>query len=45
LKVNRPELERKRKKKVRFSRMSVSGGIVNAFEAVKLAGEMTKLQK
>ena len=32
------------KNKVSFSKMSKSGGIVNAFNAVKLAGEMTKKQ-
>ncbi len=37
-KVNQPEGEGK----IEFQKLSVSGGIVNAAEAVKMAIEMTK---
>ncbi|PLX05765.1 MAG: peptidase S8 [Marinilabiliales bacterium] len=39
LKVLKPDLENEKRKKVKFSELSESGGIVNAYEAFKLAGE------
>lgn len=41
-KVFRPEDESSKKKEVKFSKLSSSGGIVNAYKAVKMAEEMTK---
>lgn len=40
-KVLRPEDESGKKKEVKFSKLSSSGGIVNAYKAVKMAEEMT----
>jgi subtilisin family serine protease len=41
-KVYLPNEESKKKTKIRFSQLSVSGGVVNAYKAVKLAEKMTK---
>ena len=41
-KVFRPEEGNKKRHKIRFTELSVSGGVVNAFNAVKLAEEMSK---
>lgn len=41
-KVLIPDLENPKRKKVKFSTLSESGGIVNAYEALKLAGQKIK---
>ena len=41
-KIPRPEDENEKNKAVKFSKLSSSGGIVNAYKAVKLAEEMAK---
>lgn len=41
-KVLRPEDESEKKKEVKFKKLSANGGIVNAYEAVKMAESMTK---
>jgi len=41
-KVYLPEEGNKKRHKIKFNELSVSGGVVNAYNAVKLADEMTK---
>lgn len=46
LKVYQPNKNSKKSKKTRFGKLSVSGGIVNAYEAIKLAEKLSSgLQK
>ena len=42
LRVYVPNTKSKKKKKRRFSKLSVTGGVVNAYNALKLAEEKTK---
>lgn len=42
LKVNVPNLESPKKKKVKFSTLSATGGLVNAYQALELADKVVK---